>query len=54
MKARKVTAIYHPAEYVEFAKQWHSLGATIIGGCCGIGPEFIAALVKWKSDIKEL
>ena len=24
-----------PAEYVAFAKQWHSLGATIIGGCCG-------------------
>ncbi len=35
-----------PTEYVDFAKQWHSLGATIIGGCCGIGPEFIAALVK--------
>ena len=43
-----------PAEYVAFAKQWHSLGATIIGGCCGIGPEFIAALVKWKSDIKAI
>jgi len=43
-----------PAEYVAFAKQWHSLGATIIGGCCSIGPEFIAALVKWKSDIKAL
>ena len=43
-----------PAEYVAFAKQWHSLGATIIGGCCGIGPEFIAALVKWKSDIEAL
>ncbi|WP_409424222.1 homocysteine S-methyltransferase family protein [Pseudoalteromonas sp. RW-H-Ap-1] len=42
-----------PAEYVAFAKQWHNLGATIIGGCCGIGPEFIAALVKWKRDIKE-
>ena len=43
-----------PAEYVDFAKQWRSLGATIIGGCCGIGHEFIAALVKWKSDIKAL
>lgn len=43
-----------PTEYVDFAKQWHSLGATIIGGCCGIGPEFIAALVKWKSDIEAL
>lgn len=43
-----------PNEYLEFAKQWHSLGANIIGGCCGIGPEFIAALVKWKSDIEAL
>ena len=43
-----------PAEYVDFAKQWHNLGATIIGSCCGIGPEFIAALVKWKSDIEAL
>ena len=43
-----------PNEYLEFAKQWHSLGANIIGGCCGIGPKFIAALVKWKSDIEAL
>ncbi|MEM9622638.1 MAG: homocysteine S-methyltransferase family protein [Pseudomonadota bacterium] len=31
-------------EYVEFCRQWRSLGARYIGGCCGIGPEFIAAL----------
>lgn len=33
-----------PADYVDFAAAWCRLGATIIGGCCGIGPEHIAAL----------
>jgi S-methylmethionine-dependent homocysteine/selenocysteine methylase len=27
-----------------FARQWQALGATVIGGCCGIGPEHIALL----------
>lgn len=33
-----------PNGYLAFVERWHSLGATIIGGCCGIGPEHIAAL----------
>jgi S-methylmethionine-dependent homocysteine/selenocysteine methylase len=33
-----------PQDYLAFARQWQSSGATIIGGCCGIGPEYIAAL----------
>jgi S-methylmethionine-dependent homocysteine/selenocysteine methylase len=33
-----------PARYAQFAKDWRQLGADIIGGCCGIGPEHIAAL----------
>lgn len=35
-----------PAGYLDFVKIWVDLGATIIGGCCGIGPEHIAALRK--------
>lgn len=31
-------------QYLEFAKQWRQLGASIIGGCCGIGPEYIKVL----------
>ncbi|MBV8400103.1 MAG: homocysteine S-methyltransferase family protein [Acetobacteraceae bacterium] len=27
-----------------FAKAWHQNGASILGGCCGIGPEHIHAL----------
>ncbi|MEE8079088.1 MAG: homocysteine S-methyltransferase family protein [Pseudomonadales bacterium] len=31
-------------EYVAATRQWLELGATIIGGCCGIGPAYISAL----------
>ena len=33
-----------PARYAQFAKAWVQHGADIVGGCCGIGPEHIAAL----------
>ena len=33
-----------PPGYLEWAREWAGRGATIIGGCCGIGPEHIAAL----------
>ncbi len=33
-----------PAGYLGFARDWAACGATIVGGCCGIGPEHIAAL----------
>lgn len=33
-----------PEGYLDFADTWCRLGATIIGGCCGIGPEHIAVL----------
>ncbi|MBB1290310.1 homocysteine S-methyltransferase family protein [Pseudoalteromonas sp. SR43-6] len=42
-----------PNEYLEFAKQWHSLGANIIGGCCGINPSHIKALVQWRNSIEK-
>lgn len=35
-----------PQSYLHFAQQWQADGASIIGGCCGIGPEHIAALAK--------
>ena len=34
----------NPQTYLEFAKTWRRTGASILGGCCGIGPEHIAAL----------
>lgn len=33
-----------PPGYLDFVETWCRLGATIIGGCCGIGPEHIATL----------
>ncbi|MAE50268.1 MAG: homocysteine S-methyltransferase [Micavibrio sp.] len=35
-----------PRIYLSFAKKWRKQGASIIGGCCGIGPEHIQALKK--------
>ena len=37
-----------PDRYVRFAKDWRERGAEIIGGCCGIGPEHIAALTAMR------
>ncbi|MGX9517653.1 homocysteine S-methyltransferase family protein [Vibrio mediterranei] len=41
-----------PQEYLLFAKKWQQHGANIIGGCCGIGPEHIEVLAKWKASVK--
>ncbi len=35
-----------PNQLVAKARDWHKLGATVFGGCCGIGPEHIATLHK--------
>lgn len=33
-----------PAGYLSWVEQWINAGADIVGGCCGIGPEHIAAI----------
>ena len=33
-----------PAVYLDWARDWVSRGASIVGGCCGIGPEHIVEL----------
>ncbi|WP_273396049.1 homocysteine S-methyltransferase family protein [Actinobacillus porcinus] len=33
-----------PESYLDWAKKWTGQGATIVGGCCGIGREFIKVL----------
>lgn len=35
-----------PMDYAEFCKDWAAEGATIVGGCCGIFPEHIAAVAQ--------
>ncbi len=40
-------------DYVEFAQQWYGLGATVIGGCCGITPTHIRALQDWRQALEK-
>ncbi len=42
-----------PEEYLVYAKTWRSLGANIIGGCCGIEPSHIEALAEWKKSLEK-
>ncbi len=35
-----------PEAYLEFAQDWVNEGATIVGGCCEVGPAHIALLAK--------
>ena len=35
-----------PSEYAEFAMDWIDQGATIVGGCCEVGPDHISELAN--------
>jgi S-methylmethionine-dependent homocysteine/selenocysteine methylase len=39
-----------PEAYLELSRSWIAAGATIVGGCCGIGPDHISALSADLSD----
>lgn len=36
--------VISPPDFVAEARRWHDLGASAVGGCCGIGPEHIRLL----------
>jgi S-methylmethionine-dependent homocysteine/selenocysteine methylase len=40
-----------PDEYARFAHEWRSLGAAMIGGCCGTTPEYIRRIERSSSHI---
>lgn len=40
-----------PQAYLDFAEHWTGRGASIIGGCCGVGPEHISALAQAKDAL---
>lgn len=42
----KARADLGPVAYADFAKSWVDSGATLIGGCCEVGPAHIAELVR--------
>jgi S-methylmethionine-dependent homocysteine/selenocysteine methylase len=35
-----------PVEYAKYAQMWANMGASMIGGCCGISPEHIRVLTE--------
>lgn len=35
-----------PEAYADFAMSWVDMGATIVGGCCEVGPEHISELAR--------
>ena len=35
-----------PKEYLKFVYEWINLGATIVGGCCEVGPEHIKLIAE--------
>ncbi|MEA2117514.1 homocysteine S-methyltransferase family protein [Halovibrio sp. HP20-50] len=39
-----------PTAYAEHALRWVELGATVVGGCCEVGPAHIAALAQRLTD----
>lgn len=41
-----IRADLDPPGYSRFAAEWVQAGATMVGGCCGIGPTHIAALCQ--------
>ena len=40
----------NPQTYAEFGKEWLSLGAKILGGCCEIGPDHIAEIFNLREN----
>ncbi|MBI0450119.1 homocysteine S-methyltransferase family protein, partial [Dickeya dianthicola] len=42
----RLRADTHPEGYLQWAQEWVAQGASLVGGCCGIGPEHIARLAQ--------
>ncbi len=40
--------IISPSEFLKFATEWVAGGAQVLGGCCGLSPEHIAAIAPLK------
>ncbi|MGA1152806.1 MAG: homocysteine S-methyltransferase family protein [bacterium] len=41
----------NPQTYAEFGKEWLSMGAMVLGGCCEIGPDHIAEIYNLREKI---
>jgi S-methylmethionine-dependent homocysteine/selenocysteine methylase len=38
-----------PEHYLKWIERWLAAGADIVGGCCGIGPEHIAEIARFRA-----
>lgn len=47
---RQIDTNISPQLLKEKSKEWMQHGATILGGCCGIGPDHIRAMAELKSS----
>lgn len=47
---RQVDYNITPAIFQDYAKKWIDAGATVLGGCCGVGPQHIAKLHELASQ----
>lgn len=45
----EIRADLDPPHYVKWVQRWVDGGATIVGGCCGIGPEHIAEISRSRA-----
>ena len=43
-------SVISPEEYAVAATDWQRRGVHVIGGCCGIGPTHINALIQKTAD----
>ncbi len=43
---------YGPARVADIAREWQDIGATVIGGCCGTGPEHILMMNLVLRDLE--
>jgi S-methylmethionine-dependent homocysteine/selenocysteine methylase len=46
---RQIRRDLDPDSYLDWARKWVASGATMVGGCCGIGPDHIRALTDGLS-----
>ena len=52
LSGNKLTYLTSPEELAVYAKDYYELGANIIGGCCGTGPEHLRTMVKFVGQKK--
>lgn len=45
-----IRADLDPQNYLKWIERWRADGASVVGGCCGIGPEHIEAISRLRNN----